>query len=74
MDRFLMRISMGSLSETQERQMIDRYINDQPLETIDLKDESALFLIEIRKAGHVAGQQVRCELNPSERELHGAGQ
>ena len=34
MDRFLMRISMGSLSETQERQMIDRYINDQPLETI----------------------------------------
>lgn len=34
MDRFLMRISMGSLSEAQERQMIDRYINDQPLETI----------------------------------------
>ncbi|MDE6943235.1 MAG: MoxR family ATPase [Lachnospiraceae bacterium] len=34
MDRFLMRISMGSLSETQERQMIDRYINNQPLETI----------------------------------------
>lgn len=34
MDRFLMRISMGSLSETEERQMIDRYINDQPLETI----------------------------------------
>lgn len=34
MDRFLMRISMGSLSEAQERQMIDRYINDQPLNTI----------------------------------------
>lgn len=34
MDRFLMRISMGSLDEAQERQMIDRYINAQPLETI----------------------------------------
>ncbi len=34
MDRFLMRISMGSLNEAEERQMIDRYINDQPLETI----------------------------------------
>ncbi|MCM1121483.1 MAG: MoxR family ATPase [Eubacterium sp.] len=34
MDRFLMRVSMGSLSETEERQMIDRYINAQPLETI----------------------------------------
>lgn len=32
MDRFLMRISMGSLSEEQERQMIDRYIEAQPLE------------------------------------------
>lgn len=35
MDRFLMRITMGSLSESEERQMIDRYINDQPLETIE---------------------------------------
>lgn len=35
MDRFLMRISMGSLSEEEERQMIDRYINDQPLDTIE---------------------------------------
>lgn len=35
MDRFLMRITMGSLSEAEERQMIDRYINDQPLETIE---------------------------------------
>lgn len=34
MDRFLMRISMGSLSHDEERQMIDRYINDQPLDTI----------------------------------------
>ena len=33
MDRFLMRISMGSLSQEQERQMIDRYINSSPLET-----------------------------------------
>lgn len=35
MDRFLMKISMGSLSEEQERQMIDRYINAQPLETLE---------------------------------------
>lgn len=35
MDRFLMRITMGSLSEDEERRMIDRYINDQPLETIE---------------------------------------
>ena len=34
MDRFLMRVSMGSLSAAQEREMIDRYINDRPLETI----------------------------------------
>ena len=35
MDRFLMKISMGSLSSEQERQMIDRYINAQPLDTIE---------------------------------------
>ena len=35
MDRFLMKISMGSLTKEQERQMIDRYINAQPLETIE---------------------------------------
>lgn len=35
MDRFLMRISMGSLSEKEEREMIDRYINDAPLKTLE---------------------------------------
>ena len=35
MDRFLMKISMGSLTKDQERQMIDRYINAQPLEIIE---------------------------------------
>ena len=35
MDRFLMKISMGSLSREQERQMIDRYITAQPLDTIE---------------------------------------
>lgn len=34
MDRFLMRISMGSLSEEEERQMIDRFISASPLEMI----------------------------------------
>ncbi len=46
MDRFLMQIGMGSLSEKEERQMIDRYINDQPLEKIQpvctLKEAAAL--------------------------------
>lgn len=46
MDRFLMQINMGSLSEGEERQMIDRYINDQPLEKIQpvctLKEAAAL--------------------------------
>ncbi len=35
MDRFLMKISMGSLTAEQERLMIDRYIDAQPLETIE---------------------------------------
>lgn len=35
MDRFLMRISMGSLSAKEERQMIDRYIHTTPLESIE---------------------------------------
>lgn len=35
MDRFLMKISMGSLSAEQERQMIDRYITARPLEMIE---------------------------------------
>ena len=35
MDRFLMRISMGSLSAKEERQMIDRYIHAAPLENIE---------------------------------------
>ena len=34
MDRFLMRISMGSLTAEEERQMIDRYISAQPLEQL----------------------------------------
>ncbi|MDE6386542.1 MAG: MoxR family ATPase [Lachnospiraceae bacterium] len=34
MDRFLMRISMGSLNRDEERQMIDCYINAQPLDTV----------------------------------------
>ena len=35
MDRFLMKISMGSLTKEQERQMIDRYISVRPLETTE---------------------------------------
>lgn len=34
MDRFLMRISMGSLKAEEEKQMIDRYINSEPLQSI----------------------------------------
>ncbi len=35
MDRFLMKISMGSLNVKEERELIDRYINLEPLQTID---------------------------------------
>lgn len=35
MDRFLMRINMGILSIDEERQMIDRFISGQPLESIE---------------------------------------
>lgn len=35
LDRFIMKISMGSLDEAQERQMIDRFINAEPLAGID---------------------------------------
>lgn len=35
MDRFLMKISMGSMSKAEEREMIDRYICDEPLQHID---------------------------------------
>lgn len=34
LDRFIMKISMGSLSETEERQMLDRFIHDEPLESV----------------------------------------
>lgn len=34
MDRFLLKISMGTLDKAQERQMLDRYIHARPLEEI----------------------------------------
>lgn len=35
MDRFLMKISMGSMGKEEEREMIDRYICDEPLMNIE---------------------------------------
>lgn len=35
MDRFLMKISMGSMKKEEEREMIDRYICAEPLQTIE---------------------------------------
>lgn len=35
MDRFLMKIYMGKLSEEEERQMLDRFIVDEPLQKIE---------------------------------------
>lgn len=35
LDRFIMKINMGSLSEKEERQMIDRFINAEPLAEIE---------------------------------------
>ena len=45
MDRFLMKIYMGKLSETEERQMLDRFIVDEPLQKI----ESVVTKEEIRE-------------------------
>ncbi len=45
MDRFLMRLTMGSLSAHEERQMLDRFITEEPLEIL----ESVCTLEEIRK-------------------------
>ena len=35
MDRFLMKLSMGSLSAQEERQMVDRYIHAEPLQELE---------------------------------------
>jgi MoxR-like ATPases len=35
LDRFIMKISMGSLSASEERQMLDRFINAEPLANLD---------------------------------------
>ena len=35
MDRFLMKISMGSMKKEEEREMIDRYICDEPILSIE---------------------------------------
>ena len=35
LDRFLMKLSMGSLSPAQERAMLDRFITEEPLETLE---------------------------------------
>ena len=34
LDRFLMKISMGNMSEAEERMMLDRLIHDEPLESV----------------------------------------
>ncbi len=35
MDRFLMKISMGSMGKEEEREMVDRYICQEPLQSIE---------------------------------------
>lgn len=35
MDRFLMKISMGNMRKSEEREMIDRYICDEPLKKVE---------------------------------------
>ena len=45
MDRFLMKISMGVMSKAEEMEMIDRYICDEPLQSI----ESVCSAEDIRK-------------------------
>ena len=49
LDRFLMKLSMGGLTEAQERAMIDRFLTAEPLETLEpvMTREEA---IELRRA------------------------
>ncbi len=45
LDRFLMKISMGSMTAEEERQMIERFIVDEPLQSI----EAVCSLAEIKQ-------------------------
>lgn len=45
LDRFLMKVTMGMLSPIEERQMVDRFICDEPLEEL----EAVCSIEEIRK-------------------------
>lgn len=54
MDRFLMKLSMGSLSRQEERQMVDRYINAEPL----------------KELGPVCSQEEICQLQKRCREVY----
>ncbi len=54
MDRFLMKISMGSMSAQQERQMIDRFITAEPLKEISsvcTKEEISQIQSQCRTVG-----------------------
>ena len=45
LDRFLMKLSVGKLSEKEERQMLDRFLEGQPLEEL----QSVVTADEVRK-------------------------
>lgn len=52
MDRFLMKVSMGSMSKEHEREMIDRYICDEPLNSVEVVcdiDEIVQLQKEVRE-------------------------
>lgn len=51
MDRFLLKISMGTLDKAQERQMLDRYIHARPLEEIGA----------VASAEEIKGLQEQCQ-------------
>lgn len=54
MDRFLMKVSMGSLSQEEERRMVDRYIDAEPLQGL----------------GAVCSQEEICRLQTRCREVY----
>lgn len=52
MDRFLMKVSMGAMSKEHEREMIDRYICDEPLNSVEVVcdiDEIVQLQKEVRE-------------------------
>ncbi len=57
LDRFIMKIPMGSLSESEERQMLDRFINAEPLANLYAQRPCGIFLASGKSPAHCTQPQ-----------------